>query len=411
MRSSPRTDVDTRFLKSGRVRHRYRLKPSAVRLVNHAIALTGYKHDHTALYAISMDFLSRCLAASRLTRAVHGNNRFLVTYYPDEFEIVREALVAAREFVATDAEALVLMCQIFIVCEENDGSLGQGNPLGKSIDNQNGAHRCENLNFNARRHIQTKRRNTMSAKLKNVNAKNNPACIQPRLPVPKEHKFDDALQNTGCMIEKLDKENALKHAKLVWETRAYCAFHFGGVLSVIQSHKWYKAYGFSTFRDFVGDKFGISKSTAYDFISIYINLIEKEIPWKKIEHLGWTKIRLIGRFLTQKNLEEWIDIAQSKNAIELRDFVKAELRKEQSELIAGPPKLSTRVDIDDSKPKLISKELAESIPVRVVYTLFPEQKSIVDTAIERAMQASDNSNKNVALEYICMDYLSRSKAL
>ena len=248
----------------------------------------------------------------------------------------------------------------------------------------------------------------MTIKSKEKNTQTKHVCIQPRLPVPKKHISQDALENTGYMIETLDKENALEHAKVVWETRAYCAFHFGGVLSVIKSHEWYKAYGFSSFRDFVGDKFGISKSTAYDFIGIYNNLIDKEISWGKIEHLGWTKIRLIGRFLTQENLEKWIDIAQSKNAIDLRDFARKELREEQNELASDPPKLSTQVENDDNKPKLISKNLAESVPIRVVYNLFPEQKRIVDAAIERAMKESETSYKNVALEYICMDYVNRT---
>jgi hypothetical protein len=229
--------------------------------------------------------------------------------------------------------------------------------------------------------------------------------MQPGLPVPSKPISHEALSDTVYMIENLSKEKAYEQAKAASDIRAYGAFHFGGVLLIIKQSEWYQDYGFSSFSEFVNDDFGISKSTAYDYMGIYHNLVKSGVSWEEIKHLGWTKIRLIAKYMSQGNLDEWIEIADSKNAMELRDFVRQSLGKKQDELISDPPKLSTQVETDKEGADLVSIGLAESIPVKVIYHLFPGQVVIVDEAVNLAMDEAGTAHKNVALEFICIHYL------
>jgi len=115
--------VDTRFLKSGKIRLRFKLSDYAFEIVNYAFDLTGCKFSNTSLDDISMNFLSGFPHKYyKLNYLVHGNTRFLVRVYPDQYESIRLALDIARESYKSDAEALVFMCLYFIIIEKNNPS-------------------------------------------------------------------------------------------------------------------------------------------------------------------------------------------------------------------------------------------------------------------------------------------------
>ena len=45
-------------------------------------------------------------------------------------------------------------------------------------------------------------------------------------------------------------------------------------------------------------------------ISIYDNLVTKMIPWEKVSHLGWTKLKDLAPVLTPENVDEWVAKAE-----------------------------------------------------------------------------------------------------
>lgn len=118
--------VDTRRLKNGRMRLRFKLSREAIETVNTALniatKMAGYKYSHSALEAMAMSFMSFEKFEIGSMVSSQGSNRFLVKFYPDQYELFTLALNDAREYVETDADALVMMCLNFIRNESlNDG--------------------------------------------------------------------------------------------------------------------------------------------------------------------------------------------------------------------------------------------------------------------------------------------------
>jgi hypothetical protein len=117
MNETVREEVDTRQLKSGQYRLRFRLREEAYELVNTALSLTCYQHSGAALDAISLSFLAGHPTLPALGSPASGSKRLLVRLWPDQFECVRSALDIARLSAACDADALNLICAAFLKTE------------------------------------------------------------------------------------------------------------------------------------------------------------------------------------------------------------------------------------------------------------------------------------------------------
>lgn len=103
--------VDSRKLKNGQIRLRFKVSEWALNLISKALAGTAYEHKNAALDAISLNCMtSYPFETTKIDQCATGKNRFLVNLYPDQYDIVRAALNLARQHVATDADALVLIC-------------------------------------------------------------------------------------------------------------------------------------------------------------------------------------------------------------------------------------------------------------------------------------------------------------
>lgn len=114
--------VDTRVMKSGQIRLRFKLSEWATKILNCAFDLTDTKFNNTSLDYICMNFLSGFPTKVELGNQVNGNIRLLVRLYPDQYATIRLALTSARQFVGSDAEALILMCLYFIHIEANNNN-------------------------------------------------------------------------------------------------------------------------------------------------------------------------------------------------------------------------------------------------------------------------------------------------
>lgn len=106
--------------------------------------------------------------------------------------------------------------------------------------------------------------------------------------------------------------------------RAY--FELGSVLSVIQAQGWYQPY--ANFREFVEGEYGINYRKAMYLISIYNNIIESKVPYEKVKHLGWTKLKEIASILTVDNLDKWVKLAEKHTALQLADLVAWEKKQD-----------------------------------------------------------------------------------
>ena len=117
--SSGKTSVDTRYLKSGQIRLRFKLNQSAYRQIVHAMYLTGYVHPNAALDAMALNCVT-CYPFSIATNkyTAVGKQRLSIRLYPDQYKIVRMALDAARWHVKTDEDALLLLSNWFTESEK-----------------------------------------------------------------------------------------------------------------------------------------------------------------------------------------------------------------------------------------------------------------------------------------------------
>lgn len=106
--------VDTRKLKTGMYRLRWRLNKSALDTVMCAFKVSGYAHSCAALEAVCMNYISNDQSRSHTTGSAKGELRFLLRLYPDQYEIVREALDMAGAVTSCDEDALVTICRNFL---------------------------------------------------------------------------------------------------------------------------------------------------------------------------------------------------------------------------------------------------------------------------------------------------------
>lgn len=115
------TRVDTRFLKNGMVRLRFRLSPDQLEIVDFAISkaldITGYRSEAAALDIIFLDYLSGHPGSEALASpAKAGIGRRLFKLFPDQYQLIRAGLDIARNVgCANDAEALTHVCVLFLL--------------------------------------------------------------------------------------------------------------------------------------------------------------------------------------------------------------------------------------------------------------------------------------------------------
>jgi hypothetical protein len=198
----------------------------------------------------------------------------------------------------------------------------------------------------------------------------------------KKQKFETGnfIQDTAHEIETMSKTKALNEADRLAENIEINYFKMGGVLQVILQNSWFE--GFADFDAFVQERYGFQGRKAKYLISIYANLVDKQIPWDKVAHLGWTKLKDLAQVLTPENVDEWVGKAEKCTVIELQALLKAALPE---------GKESTAKTTDDV--------------VKITFKLKPDQAETVQQALAKAKGELHTEYDTVALENIAAGYL------
>lgn len=187
-------------------------------------------------------------------------------------------------------------------------------------------------------------------------------------------------------IVNLKEDEADREVFHLKEDIEYNSFKLGGVLARIKEENFIGEY--DSFREKVEAEFGMKYRKAEYLISIYNNIIDSEVPWEALQEIGWTKLSVISEFLTPDNYEEWIEMAKSMNVVSL----KAEAKKlKESDSKAAPKKSST------SEVKTLS------------FKVHADEKETIEAAVQKSMEENGTEFKTVALEAICLEYLSGGK--
>lgn len=199
---------------------------------------------------------------------------------------------------------------------------------------------------------------------------------------------EDAMVMVVHQVETLDKEGAFEAVATIGDEIEGSYFKLGGLLNRINEEAWYADEGFAKLSDFVEDRFGIKRSKAMHLIKIYNDLTLSGVSWDQVGHLGWSKLAVLSGVLTKKNVKGWVTKAEQNTLLQLGEMVK------QAKL--GELSGST----DDVDPELTTKVSA------MTFKLHSDQKDIVGEAIDKAKAGTGTEFNNVALESICLDYLS-----
>lgn len=187
-------------------------------------------------------------------------------------------------------------------------------------------------------------------------------------------------------VENLTKTKALNAAEKLAEDIETNYFRLGGILKQIKAQQWWE--GHPSFEAFLQDKFDFGERKADYLIEIYTHLVDKQIPWEKVAHLGWTKLTLLAKIITPETLDAWIEKATPLTVAELKALVKGEAA------VGGQQSASTTSSV-----------------VRMAFKLHTDQHETVQTALAKAKGELSTDHDNVALAGICSGYLANTYAV
>lgn len=194
----------------------------------------------------------------------------------------------------------------------------------------------------------------------------------------------DSLSVMVQEVENLKEDDAKKLVDTLAETAEFTFFKLGGVLSVIQANGWFKPY--PSFRDFVEKEHGINYRRAVYWVGIYNNLSNSKVPWEKVKHLGWTKLKEIAGILTPDNVDEWVKLAEANTTLQLQEIVMAHLKNKDQAQLSDSSKNATVVTTKTFK-------------------VHEDQKATIEAALAKAKEVGGFKDDTPALEHICLDYL------
>ena len=199
---------------------------------------------------------------------------------------------------------------------------------------------------------------------------------------------DDLIVNVIHEVENYSKEQAYDIASKLEEDVEFSYFRLGGILNRINEEGWYADEGFQKFTDFVEDRFGVKRSKAMHLIKIYNDLIASGVTWDVVSSIGWSKLKEISGVITKKNAKGWVKKANEMSVIQLAEYV----RQQKAKDVSGGTD-----DADAGEAPQVSS---------MTFKMHNDQKEVVQQAVEKAKEETGTDHANVALEAICLDYLS-----
>ena len=224
---------------------------------------------------------------------------------------------------------------------------------------------------------------------------------QPKMTPPVRRKIKarsasglDAADGRGSYVtpgdfDSMDKGETDRFARTLVKTQSELTFfQIGGVLSRIQSKKWYEPY--SSLRDYIEQEHGLNYRRAMYWIEIYNRLTESQIPWTTVAHIGWTKLAVIAPIITTKNVNDLVKAASTHTVLQLTDMVKSD-------------KVDALMNVMNAGPEVGE----EAVPITTrTFRLNKTQKNIVSDAIWKVRESVGESSDGDALELICSIYLN-----
>lgn len=214
-----------------------------------------------------------------------------------------------------------------------------------------------------------------------------PEVEAPKTSKAKVEKTGNLIHDIASEVESMSKTKVLNELDRLAESIDVNYFKMGGILKRVKENSWFE--GHDSFDAFVQNKYGFAPRKAAYLISIYDNLVTKQIPWEKVADLGWTKLKDLAPHLTPENVDEWVEKAKSLTVTELQLLLKSQQPSEEGEKTA---KTTDEV-------------------VKMAFKFKGDQAAIVTQALAKAKGELNTEYDTVALENICASYVGGNIAV
>jgi hypothetical protein len=201
----------------------------------------------------------------------------------------------------------------------------------------------------------------------------------------------DDLSDMVHEIENLKEKDAKGLVNQLAMAADEMEFKLGGVLSVIQANGWFGPY--DSFKEYVEGEHPLSYRKAAYCIRIYNDITESKVPWEKVKHLGWSKLKDVAQVMTVDNVDQWVEAAEKHTTMQLADMVSTAKKQASS----------------SSTPAQLEGPSATTV-VTMTFKVHEDQKKTIDAALAKAKEQSQTDVNTVALEHICLDFLGGGKS-
>jgi len=189
---------------------------------------------------------------------------------------------------------------------------------------------------------------------------------------------------TGTREKKPDIRKQIKN---LLETIEQSWFEISILLSDTYYGELYKKWGYESFEDYAKAELDMEYRSAMFRVQVGKTINDLNITKQQIGELGWTKFKeltyiLKEKDLTKEHMENLFNEVKDMSFRETKEFIK-QVRIEQE---TGEPGQSVK--------KTVMK-----------FKFTNEQEEVVQHAVDEAMGIMEVDNENLALEYICMEWM------
>lgn len=179
-------------------------------------------------------------------------------------------------------------------------------------------------------------------------------------------------ENEVNKIENMCQSAVVQATRDLNELQARDSIMMGGFLSRIRKNRWVAPH--ANFNLWVENELGMKRGKANALANMYDRLVECGVANTAVKEIGWTKIRAIGRVIDKENAEFWITRAHRVSKAQLIEEVRA--------------------------------HMGTKLPATKTFKIYADQNPVITMALEKAKDVGATEHNGVALEYICLDYMS-----
>ena len=194
----------------------------------------------------------------------------------------------------------------------------------------------------------------------------------------------DLFDRLKSEVEALDAEGLVGGIKQIADSTAADSIRLGAYLEHIRSNKLWKnePYEAASFAEFVEKYCDMHYRKAAYWCRTYRDLSKSGVPYDKLAHIGWSKLKEIAHVITESNFDQILKACESCTVVELQAYVANLLGDGDS----ADPTTGTDVSV-------------------MAFKVHDDQRDSIDKAVNTAMKNVGTEHRSVALEHIAVAYM------